>query len=104
MIFAIGSMLIAVPTGIKIFNWIATMWGGSIRFTTAMLFAVGFLVSSPSAASAGFLLRSFPIDWQVTDTYYLVAHIHYVLFGGTIFAVFAGVYYWFPKISGRHAI
>lgn len=100
-IFAIGSMLIAVPTGVKIFNWIATMWGGAIRFTTAMLFAVGFLVMFTIGGLSGVSFAAFPIDWQVTDTYYLVAHLHYVLFGGTIFAVSSGIYYWFPKITGR---
>ncbi|MGB6875479.1 MAG: cytochrome c oxidase subunit I [Candidatus Acidiferrales bacterium] len=101
LMFAVGSMLIAVPTGVKIFNWIATMWGGSIRFTTSMLFAMGFLVMFTIGGLSGVSFAAFPIDWQVTDTYYLVAHIHYVLFGGTIFAVFSGLYYWFPKISGR---
>jgi len=101
VVFAIGSMLIAVPTGVKIFNWIATMWGGSIRFTTAMLFATGFLVTFTIGGLSGISFAAFPIDWQVTDTYYLVAHLHYVLFGGTVFALFAGAYYWFPKISGR---
>jgi len=101
VVFAMGSMLIAVPTGVKIFNWIATMWGGSIRFTTSMLFAVGFLVMFTIGGLSGVSFAAFPIDWQVTDTYYLVAHIHYVLFGGTIFSVFAGLYYWFPKITGR---
>jgi len=86
---------------VKIFNWIATMWGGSIRFTTSMLFALGFLVMFTIGGLSGVSFAAFPIDWQVTDTYYLVAHIHYVLFGGTIFAVFAGLYYWFPKMSGR---
>jgi cytochrome c oxidase subunit 1/cytochrome c oxidase subunit I+III len=99
--FAFGSMLIAVPTGIKIFNWIATMWGGAIRFTTAMLFAVGFLITFTIGGLTGISFAAFPVDWQVTDTYYLVAHLHYVLFGGTAFAVFGGVYYWFPKMSGR---
>lgn len=101
LMFAAGSMLIAVPTGVKIFNWIATMWHGAIRFTTAMLFAVGFLVMFTIGGLSGVSFAAFPIDWQVTDTYYLVAHIHYVLFGGTVFAVFAGAYYWFPKMSGR---
>jgi len=100
-IFAISSMLIAVPTGIKIFNWIATMWHGSIRFTTAMLFAAAFLVVFTIGGLSGISLASFPVDWQVTDTYYLVAHLHYVLFGGSLFGVFAGIYYWFPKMSGR---
>ncbi|MGH9356029.1 MAG: cytochrome c oxidase subunit I, partial [Terriglobia bacterium] len=99
--FAIGSLLIGVPTGVKIFNWLATMWGGSIRFTTSMLFAVGFLIMFTIGGLTGISFAAFPIDWQVTDTYYLVAHIHYVLFGGTVFAVFAGIYYWFPKMSGR---
>jgi cytochrome c oxidase subunit I len=99
--FAISSMLIAVPTGVKIFNWIATMWNGSIRFTTSMLFAVSFLIVFTIGGLSGVSLAVFPIDWQVTDTYYLVAHLHYVLFGGTVFGIFAGLYYWFPKMSGR---
>ena len=99
--FAISSMLIAVPTGVKIFNWIATMWNGSIRFTTSMLFAVAFLIVFTIGGLSGVSLAVFPIDWQVTDTYYLVAHLHYVLFGGTVFGIFAGLYYWFPKMSGR---
>lgn len=101
MVFAGMSMLIAVPTGIKIFNWIATMWGGAIRFTTAMWFAVGFLVMFTIGGLSGVMFAVVPIDWQMTDTYFVVAHIHYVIFGGTIFAVFAGVYYWFPKFNGR---
>jgi cytochrome c oxidase subunit I len=100
-VFAIGSMLIAVPTGIKIFNWIATMWGGSLRFTTSMLFAVAFLIEFTIGGLSGVSFAAIPIDWQVTDTYYVVAHIHYVLFGGTVFALFAGAYYWFPKMTGR---
>ncbi len=99
--FAVSSMLIAVPTGVKIFNWIATMWNGSIRFTTSMLFATAFLIVFTIGGLSGVSLAIFPVDWQVTDTYYLVAHLHYVLFGGTIFGVFAGLYYWFPKMSGR---
>jgi heme/copper-type cytochrome/quinol oxidase subunit 1 len=99
--FSAASMLIAVPTGIKIFNWIATMWGGRIRFTTSMLFAVAFLVLFTIGGITGVTFAIVPIDWQLTDSYYVVAHFHYVLFGGTMFAVFAGIYYWFPKISGR---
>jgi cytochrome c oxidase subunit I len=99
--FAIGSMAIAVPTGVKIFNWIATMWGGSIRFTTAMMFATAFLLEFVIGGLSGITFAAAPIDWQVTDTYYLVAHFHYVLFGGTAFAVFAAIYYWFPKMTGR---
>ena len=99
--FAIGSMAIAVPTGVKIFNWIATMWGGTIRFTTAMMFATAFLLEFVIGGLSGITFAAAPIDWQVTDTYYLVAHFHYVLFGGTAFAIFAALYYWFPKMSGR---
>jgi len=99
--FAISSLLIAVPTGVKIFNWIATMWNGAIRFTTAMLFATSFLIVFTIGGLSGVSLAVFPVDWQVTDTYYLVAHLHYVLFGGTVFGVFAGIYYWFPKMTGR---
>ncbi len=99
--FGATSMLIAVPTGVKIWNWIATMWHGSIRFTTSMMFALAFLVTFTIGGLSGITLAVVPIDWQVTDTYYLVAHLHYVLFGATIFGVFAGLYYWFPKMTGR---
>ncbi|MEO8902801.1 MAG: cytochrome c oxidase subunit I, partial [Polyangiaceae bacterium] len=101
LFFAASSMLIAVPTGVKIFNWIATMWGGSIRFTTAMMFAVAFLVQFVIGGLSGVTFTLVPIDWQTTDTYYVVAHFHYVLFGGTAFAILAGLYYWFPKMTGR---
>jgi cytochrome c oxidase subunit 1/cytochrome c oxidase subunit I+III len=100
-IFAATSMLIAVPTGIKIFNWIATMWGGAINFTTAMLFATAFIVEFTIGGISGVAFAAVPIDWELTDSYFVVAHIHYVLFGGTLFAVFAGFYYWFPKLTGR---
>jgi cytochrome c oxidase subunit 1/cytochrome c oxidase subunit I+III len=100
-IFAASSMLIAVPTGIKIFNWIATMWGGTIRFTTSMCFATAFLVLFTIGGLSGVTFAVVPFDWQTTDTYYVVAHFHYVLFGGTAFAILAGVYYWFPKFTGR---
>lgn len=100
-VFAAASMLIAVPTGVKIFNWVATMWGGSIRFTTAMLFAIAFLVQFTLGGLSGVTFAAAPTDWQTTDTYYVVAHMHYVLFGGTFFAMMAGAYYWFPKITGR---
>ncbi len=99
--FALGSMLIAVPTGVKIFNWVATMWGGTIRFTTAMLFSTAFLLEFVIGGLSGITFAAAPIDWQVTDTYYLVAHFHYVLFGGTAFAVMGATYYWFPKMTGR---
>jgi cytochrome c oxidase subunit 1/cytochrome c oxidase subunit I+III len=101
LFFAGSSMLIAIPTGVKIFNWTATMWGGSIRFTTAMMFATAFLIQFVIGGLSGITFAAAPIDWQVTDSYYLVAHFHYVLFGGSMFGVFAGLYYWFPKMSGR---
>ncbi len=99
--FAASSLLIAVPTGIKIFSWVATMWGGAIQLTTAMLFAVAFLVQFVIGGLSGVTFAVVPIDWQMTDTYYVVAHFHYVLFGGTAFAVMAAIYYWFPKMTGR---
>jgi cytochrome c oxidase subunit 1/cytochrome c oxidase subunit I+III len=101
LFFAICSMAISVPTGIKIFNWSATMYQGRVRFTTAMLFAVSFLVMFTIGGLSGIAFAVVPIDWQLTDSYFVVAHFHYVLFGGTALAVFAGVYYWFPKITGR---
>jgi cytochrome c oxidase subunit I len=101
LFFAICSMAIAVPTGVKIFNWTATMYQGRLRLTSAMLFALGFLVMFTIGGLSGVAFAVAPIDWQMTDTYFVVAHIHFVLFGGTVFALFSGVYYWFPKISGR---
>ena len=95
------SMLIAVPTGVKIFNWLGTMWGGSIAYTPPMLFAVGFIFTFLLGGLTGVLLATAPIDFQVSDSYFVVAHMHYVLFGGSVFALFAGLYYWFPKITGR---
>ena len=99
--FAAGSMLIGIPTGIKVFNWILTMWGGSIRFTTAMMFATAFIVEFTIGGLSGISFAIAPLDWQLTDTYYVVAHIHYVFLGGTLYSVFAGLFYWFPKMSGR---
>ncbi|HWH68816.1 MAG TPA: cbb3-type cytochrome c oxidase subunit I, partial [Candidatus Sulfotelmatobacter sp.] len=99
--FSIASMLIAVPTGVKVFNWIATMWGGSLRFTTSMLFAIAFIVHFTLGGLSGITFTTVPVDWQTTDTYYVVAHFHYVLIGGTLFGTYAGFYYWFPKMSGR---
>jgi cytochrome c oxidase subunit 1 len=95
------SMLIAVPTGVKFFNWIGTMWGGRIVFTTPMLFAIGFLVTFLFGGVTGVMLASAPIDFQAHDTYFVVAHMHYVLFGGGVFALFAAVYHWYPKFTGR---
>ncbi len=99
--FMLASMIIAVPTGVKIFNWIATMWGGSINVKTPLLFAVGFLSMFIIGGITGVMLAIVPWDWQVTDTYFVVGHLHYVLFGGSVFGIFAGLYYWLPKISGR---
>lgn len=99
--FGASSMIIAVPTAIKIFNWLGTMWKGSLRFTTSMLFAVSFIAMFVIGGLSGIFLATVPVDWQLTDSYYVVAHFHYVLFGGTALAIFAAIYYWFPKMSGR---
>jgi len=100
-VFSATTMLIAIPTGVKIFNWIATMWGGKIRFTTPMLFAVGFIAMFIIGGLSGVMHSSPPADLQQTDTYFVVAHFHYVLFGGAMFGIFAGIYYWWPKAFGR---
>src|SRR5439155_15310085 len=99
--FMLSSMAVAVPTGVKIFNWLATIWRGNLFFTTPMLFALGFIATFTVGGLSGVMLAVFPVDWQVTDTYYVVAHLHYVLFGGSMFGIFAGLYYWWPKIFGR---
>ena len=99
--FMLSSMVIAVPTGVKIFNWLATTWRGNLIFDTAMLWALGFIAVFTIGGLSGIFLAAFPVDWQVTDTYYVVAHMHYVLFGGSVFGIFAGLYYWWPKIFGR---
>jgi cytochrome c oxidase subunit I len=99
--FMLSSYAIAVPTGIKIFNWIATLWGGSLRFTTSMCFAVALPAVFVFGGITGILLAMFPVDWQLTDTYFVVAHFHYTLFGGAVFGYLAGLYYWFPKMTGR---
>jgi len=99
--FMISSMIIAIPTGVKIFNWLATIWRGNISFDTPMLWALGFIGVFTIGGLSGIFLAAFPIDWQVTDTYFVVAHIHYVLFGGSVFGIFAGLYYWWPKMFGR---
>ncbi len=99
--FGAASMIIAVPTAIKIFNWIFTMWRGSLRFTTAMLFAVSFVAMFVIGGLSGIFLATVPVDWQLTDSYFVVAHFHYTLFGGALLSVLAAFYYWFPKITGR---
>jgi len=99
--FMISSFLISVPTGVKIFNWVATLWRGTIEFKTPLLFSVGFISLFLIGGITGVFLAVFPVDWQLTDTYFVVAHFHYVLVGGSVFAIFAGIYYWFPKITGR---
>ena len=100
-VFGATTMMIAIPTGVKIFNWIATMWGGQLRFTTAMLFAMGFVAMFVIGGLSGVMHASPPADLQQTDSYFVVAHIHYVLFGGAVQGLFAGIYYWFPKMTGR---
>ena len=99
--FSILTMLIAIPTGVKIFNWIGTMWGGRIRFETPMLFALGFITMFMIGGFTGIMHSSVPIDAQHQDTYFVVAHFHYVLIGGALFGLFAGFYFWIPKITGK---
>jgi len=99
--FAFTTMLIAVPTGVKFFNWIGTMWGGSITFETPMLWAIGFLVTFLFGGLTGVILASPPLDFHVSDTYFVVAHFHYVVFGTVVFAMFSGFYFWWPKWTGR---
>jgi cytochrome c oxidase subunit 1 len=99
--FMISSMIIAVPTGIKIFNWLATTWRGNIHFDTAMLFALGFIGIFTIGGLSGIFVAAYPFDWQATDTYFIVAHLHYVLFGGSLFGVFAALSYWWPKMFGK---
>mgnify|MGYP003693829441 CR=1 FL=1 len=99
--FAASTMLIAVPTGIKIFNWLGTMYGGTLIFKTPMLFCCAFLFQFLCAGLTGVMLSVAPFDWQLTDSYFVVAHFHFVLFGGLLFTIFAAVYYWFPKVTGR---
>ena len=99
--FMLASMVIAVPTGMKIFNWLATLWRGNISLDTPMLFALGFLSVFTIGGLSGIYLAAFPVDWQVTDTYFVVAHFHYVLFGGSMLGLLGGLYYWWPKLFGR---
>ncbi len=99
--FMLSSFTIAVPTGIKIFNWIATLWRGSIVMRTPLYFAAALPATFVIGGISGVILAIFPVDWQLTDTYFVVAHLHYVLFAGSVFGILAGLYYWFPKITGR---
>ena len=99
--FATSTTLIAIPTAVKIFNWIGTVYGGKISFKAPMLFALGFIAMFLIGGLNGAALAIVPFDYQVTDTYFVVAHLHYVLFGGSVFGIFAGIYYWFPKITGK---
>ncbi|MGN6566872.1 MAG: cytochrome c oxidase subunit I [Flavipsychrobacter sp.] len=99
--FSASSMLIGIPTGVKIFNWLGTMYRGSIRLTVSMLFAIAFLIEFTIGGLTGIAFSIVPIDWQLTDTYFVVAHLHYVFIGGALFGVFSGLFYWFPKMSGR---
>jgi cytochrome c oxidase subunit I len=97
----LSSFLIAVPTGVKILNWIATLWRGTIEFKTPLLFCAGFIALFLVGGISGVFLAVFPVDWQLNETYFVVAHLHFVLMGGSVFAIFAAIYYWFPKITGR---
>jgi cytochrome c oxidase subunit 1 len=99
--FTLSTMLVGIPTGIKIFNWVATMWGGKIRYRVPMLFSVAFLVQFLIAGLTGIMLSVAPFNWQLHNSYFVIAHFHYVIVGGILFAIFAGIYYWFPKATGR---
>ena len=100
-VFGATTMLIAIPTGVKIFNWVGTMWLGQLRFTTAMLFAVGFVSQFVIGGLSGVMHAVVPVDSHQNDSYFVIAHFHYVLFGGSVFGLMAGIYYWFPKVTGR---
>ncbi len=99
--FMLSSFLIGIPTGVKIFNWVATLWRGSIVMTTSLYFAAGMIAIFTIGGITGIFLAVFPVDWQLNDSYFVVAHFHYTIFGGAVFPIFAGLYYWFPKMSGR---
>jgi len=95
--FATSTTLIAIPTAVKIFNWIGTIYGGKLSFKSPMLFALGFIAMFLIGGLNGAALAIVPFDYQVTDTYFVVSHLHYVLFGGSVFGIFAGIFYWFPR-------
>jgi cytochrome c oxidase subunit 1 len=99
--FAMITMAVGIPTGIKIFNWLATLWGGKIRLATPMLFCLGFLFQFLIAGLTGIMLAAVPFDWQLSDSYFVVAHFHYVIVGGLVMTIFGAVYYWYPKATGR---
>ncbi|MBW4512370.1 MAG: cytochrome c oxidase subunit I [Scytonematopsis contorta HA4267-MV1] len=101
LFFTISTLLVAVPTGVKVFGWVATLWGGKIRYTSAMLFAIGLLSMFVLGGIGGVTLGTAPFDLHVHDTYYVVGHFHYVLFGGSVFGIYSGIYHWFPKMTGR---
>ena len=99
--FLASTMIIAIPTGVKIFNWLATMWGGALRLSTAMLFAVGMIAVFTIGGLTGIMHASAPVDLQQHDSYFVVAHFHYVIVGGAMLGLISGFYYWFPKVTGR---
>ena len=99
--FVLSTMLVGIPTGIKIFNWVATIWGGKIRFATPMLFCLAFLFQFLIAGLTGIMLSVAPWNWQLHNSYFVIAHFHYVLVGAIVFNIFAAIYYWYPKVTGR---
>ena len=97
----LSTMMIALPSAIKVFNWLGTMWGGRLQFTTAMLNAMAFVAMFIIGGLSGIFMAATPVDMHIHDTYFIVGHLHYVLFGGSTFGIFAAIYYWFPKMFGR---